>query len=80
MKVAAKGICGCSKQWYWPRWPVPKMTCNMLKWIARRFWSEAPSMKSETAWNMEREEDAWEALTLAVERVAEALEHLVGEK
>ena len=54
--------------------------CNMLKWIARRFWSEAPSMKSETAWNMEREEDAWEALTLAVERVAEALEHLVGEK
>ena len=51
---------------------------SMIKWLFRRFWMEAPSFRSETQWNMEREEDAWEAITVQLERIADALEHWRG--
>ena len=37
-------------------------------------------MVGETQWNMEREADAWEELTLAVERIASVLERMERER
>ena len=46
----------------------------MIGWLFRWFWSYAPRFPTETQWNMERDEDAWEAVTVALERIADELE------
>jgi len=50
----------------------------MITWLFRKFWKAAPSFRSETAWNMEDESDAWEGIRVQLERIADALEHWRG--
>ena len=50
----------------------------MITWLFRRFWRQAPNMGSETQWNTETNEDAWEGVRYQLERIADALEHWRG--
>lgn len=51
----------------------------MIRWLARIFWSEYNHPPTETQWNMVQEEDAWEGIRYELERIADALEHMVVE-
>ena len=50
----------------------------MIGWLIRRFWRYAPHMTSETQFNTETKEDAWEGVRYQLERIADALEHWRG--
>lgn len=50
----------------------------MISWLFSRFWRQAPHMGSETQWNTEANEDAWEGVRYQLERIADALEHWRG--
>ena len=51
---------------------------SVITWLFRRFWRQAPNMGSETQWNTETNEDAWEGVRYQLERIADALEHWRG--
>lgn len=51
---------------------------GVITWLFRRFWRQAPNMSSETQWNTETNEDAWEGVRYQLERIADALEHWRG--
>ena len=48
----------------------------MISWLFSKFWRAAPSFRTETAWNMEQGQDAWEGVRYELERIANALERM----